>query len=118
MKIEGLAELVADFKEKEEHFYGETMRIFWDAADRGAALAAARVEKDSGDTAKSMSPGTYGLPYRTRQGVRSVWGPTDEAGRFLEDGTVDMAPHPYLTQTLSVIAPSTLSQLEKAAAEL
>ena len=115
---EGLHELTADLEAKSKHMYGETMRILWDAADRGSAMAASAVRPRSSTVADSMSPATYGMPYRTRQGVRSVWGPTIKLGRFIETGTAHMAPHPYLGQTLDAVAPGAISALEKVAGDL
>lgn len=113
MNAEGLHEIAAEFDRAGDRAYAETMSVLWDAADRGAELAAAAVRHRSGETAESISPATYPFPYGTRDGVRSVWGPTTIAGRLLETGTVKMSPHPYLDATLDAVAPEAIRELSK-----
>jgi hypothetical protein len=115
---EGLHEVIADLETKSKSIYGDTMRIFWEAADQGAAIAASAIRSRSDTVADSMSPATYGLPYRTRQGVRSVWGPTIPLGRWLATGTPRMSPNPYLDNSLNQVAPGAISALERVAGKL
>lgn len=118
IRAEGVTKVATDLVIKSQHVYGETMRILWKAADEGAAMAAASIAGTSQTVADSMSPATYGMPFRTHQGVRSVWGPTIKLGRLLETGTAHMSPHPYLGQTLDRVAPGAINELERVAGEL
>lgn len=115
---EGLHELVVDLEKKSKGMYGDAMHVLWDAADRGASIAASNIRGRSTSVADSMSPATYGYPWRTRQGVRAVWGPTEKLGRYLATGTPSEAPDPYLEQSLSAVASGAISELERVAGEL
>lgn len=118
MRVEGVNELATALVLKSEHSYGETMRILWKAADDGLALYKAAVPRDSEETAQTASAATYGIPWRTRQGVRSVWGPTTKQGRLMETGSAHNSPHPTLGPTLDQVAPGAIRELEKVAGDL
>lgn len=116
--VEGLRELTVDLETKAKGIYGETMHVLWGAADRGARIAASNVRGRSDRVADSMSPATYGYPWRTRQGARAVWGPTEQLGRLLATGTPNLSPSPYLEQSLNSVASDVMRSLEQIAGEL
>lgn len=74
--------------------------------------SASRAPVETGALRDSITSTVYGTGNSGR--MTGVVGPTDEAGRFVENGTAFMAPQPFMRPALEAAVPGFVDALEQA----